>query len=753
MTSSPDQVTRRPAPPPFWASLLLCSLVTAAFGYLRLYVFHDRIFPLSSSLPLLLCLWNRDLRLLYGMSLAFSAMTLAKVFMVSPDTRASTFDSFTITSQLLNIWVVAAAIHRVIRLTSRLRNKRAQLEKLNSELGSSNKELSVSNEELAAREEEISRQNEELQSQTEELEQQAEELRQQAEEMEQQSADLHETNAELSRREKGMQTLLESGRWLRSDQDEKSVMNGICQAALQILGGEVHAAAVVDSDHGVTRLQGDAGFGLNGAVSSDYPFEQSFAYLVLERGETAYLEDVLERSDLQLPRPATGRPLRSVLGTPIWLEGKPVAVLVMYSRDPRNWTQQEFQIAEWLAAQAALTLHALRFQQELEVKRHEAEEASVQKTRFLAAVSHDVRTPANAIGLLSELIERMAVDPEKVKQVPALARSLSDNARALIDLVSDVLDLAKFDSGQVDLQISDFPLSSLVQAEVSQAEPAATKKGLHLSSSLPEQEVWLRTDRMKLARILSNLLGNAVKFTEAGQVVLAGEATADGFELRVTDTGVGIPDNQLPHIFDEFYQLRNPERDREKGAGLGLAICTRLLDSLGCKVTVSSKLNVGTTFAVLLPHALLTPGDEVPRSAGQTDEGAAVSSASPLAGLNILLVEDHHVTRRAMAQLLAAEGAVVSEARTGKEALHFLSHGLHDVMLLDLNLPDIDGSEVLKSLKTNRPARLKRVLAVSGDVRPERVEEVKLLGADNLIPKPLSIERILEGIEGAEAAR
>lgn len=749
MTSSPNRAVRQSAPPPFWLSLLLCSLVTVGFGYLRLYVFHDRIFPLSSALPLLLCLWNRDLRLLYGMSVAFSVMTMAKVFMVGAAVRASTFDGFTIASQLLNIWVVAAAIHRMLRLTQRLRSKRAQLEKLNLELESSNEELSASNEELAAREEEISRQNEELQSQTEELEQQAEELRQQAEEMEQQSADLQETNGELARREKGMQTLLESGRWLRSDPDEKAFMSGICQAAIQILGGDINAAAVVDNHEGMTRLQGDAGFGLNGAVASDYPFEQSFAYLVLERGETAYLEDILERPDLQLPRPAAGRPLRSVLGTPIWLEGKPVAVLVMYSRDPRNWTRQEFQVAEWLAAQAALTLHALRFQQELEVKRREAEEASIQKTRFLAAVSHDVRTPANAIGLLSELIERMAVDPEKVKQVPALAKSLSDNARSLIDLVSDVLDLAKFDSGQVDLQISDFPLSSLIQAEVNQALPPATKKGLRISSSLPAGEIWLRTDRMKLARILSNLLGNAVKFTEAGEVTLAGEMTPDGFELRVTDTGIGIPDNQLPHIFDEFYQLRNPERDREKGTGLGLAICNRLLDSLGCKVTVSSKVNIGTTFTVLLPQVLLTPGDEVPRPAREAPE---VTLSSPLSGLHILLVEDHHVTRRAMAQLLTAEGAAVSEARTGKEALHFLSHGMHDVMLLDLNLPDIDGSEVLKSLKMARPARLKRVLAVSGDVRPERVEEVKLLGADNLIPKPLSIDRIVTGLEGLEAA-
>jgi signal transduction histidine kinase len=749
ISTSPIERSRFAKTPPFWLSLLLCVAATAFLGYMRLFAYSDKSFPVSAALPLMLCLWNRDVKLLYGMSFVISIISAVRIFWMSPNHDADvSFNVLSMLAQLVNIWLVAGVLHGLLNTLKRLRKKRYQLEQLNLDLETSNTALSASNEELASREEEITRQNEELQNQTEELERQSEELRQQAEELERQSLHLHESNAELARRELGMQTLLESGRWLRNDKDERLVMSGICQAAIQVMGSDAHAAAVVENEDGMTCIRGEAG--LTGAVVAGFPYPLSFSSLVQERCQTAYVEDVRERPDLFLPHPSGDRPLLSVLGTPILLEGKCVAVLEIYCERPRAWTAQEFQVAEWLSAQASLTLQALRFQQALLVKQREAENASVQKTRFLAAVSHDVRTPANAIGLLSELVERLAVDPEKVKQVPALARSLSTNARSLVELVSDVLDLTRFDSGHVDLQVSDFPLASLVNAEISQATPAAARKGLRLAGLMPPEEVWLRTDRMKLARVLSNLLGNAVKFTESGSVEMHCERTPGGLEIRVEDTGVGIPEEQLPHIFDEFFQLQNPERDREKGAGLGLAICSRLLDTLGCKVSVTSRVGVGTTFTVVIPKALLVPVADMPRQVVVHQQGDLFESASsPLVGLHILLVEDHFITRRTMSQLLTAEGAVVSEAATGREALHFLAHGLHDVMLLDLNLPDIDGSEVLKSLCGQRPERLKKILVVSGDVRAERIEEVKSLGADNLIPKPLSIDRILEGINEA----
>ena len=241
-------------------------------------------------------------------------------------------------------------------------------------------------------------------------------------------------------------------------------------------------------------------------------------------------------------------------------------------------------------------------QRELDLRRREAEEASVRKTRFLAAVSHDIRTPANAISLLAELIRRTATNPALAADVPELALELHGSAISLVNLLSDVLDIARFDSDKVDLQESEFSLAGLLADEQKQLLPLARQKGISLEVIAPSDPLVLRTDRIKLARILGNLVGNAIKFTDAGGVRLEAHRDDNGTVLiSVSDTGVGIPAESLTHIFDEFFQLRNPERDRAKGSGLGLTICKRLVDAMGAKLDVQSTPGKGSTFTVTLP--------------------------------------------------------------------------------------------------------------------------------------------------------
>ncbi len=247
-------------------------------------------------------------------------------------------------------------------------------------------------------------------------------------------------------------------------------------------------------------------------------------------------------------------------------------------------------------------------QRELDMRRREAEEANVRKTRFLAAVSHDIRTPANAISLLAELVRRTASNPALAGEVAELARELHASSNALVNLLSDVLDIARFDSGKVELQESEFSLLSLLEEEHRHLLPLAREKGLDFRCAPPPQPVWLRADRIKLARVLGNLIGNAIKFTERGQVRLESEHLADGrLRIRVTDTGIGIAPEHLRHIFDEFFQLRNPERDRNKGTGLGLTICKRLVDAMGGALDVQSVAERGSAFTVTLPADVILP--------------------------------------------------------------------------------------------------------------------------------------------------
>ena len=726
-----------------WLSLTVTTVAVVLVAWLRLIVFPERLVPLSYGLPLLLCLWNRSLFQLYGMAVIFSFMAMGKRLLLIPEDDDAVFALTALAMQLISIWIVVGVIHALLSARERIMQKNMLLSQANLELEASNEELAASNEELATREERIAAQNEELQSQTEELEQQAEELRQQAEELEQQGRDLQHANEEMLRRERGLHTLLQSGRWFSGELEKQAVMNAVCEAAVQVLGEDVHAAAVAEEQHGRLSFLGHWGFGPSAMIDRSIRFSESSAALVMECGKTAFLEDLHLRPDVQLPQPVTGRPLRSVLSSPIWIEGQPVAAVEVYSHHARQWTEEQFRVIEWLAAQCALSLQAIRFQHELELKRRDAEEASVQKTRFLAAVSHDVRTPANAISLLADLMDRTASDPKRVHEVAEMARDLRSNARSLVELVSDVLDLARFDAGRLDLEVSDFPLDSLIRAEIKQAMPLAHAKGLRLAAVLPEQSVWLRTDRVKLSRVLSNLIGNAVKFTESGHVEVRCEVQQDQqVQLHVTDTGVGISTDQLPRIFDEFYQLRNPERDRSKGTGLGLAICKRLVEGIGCSVSARSIIGRGTTFTVTIPDGLVVPAQRRESLAHSSDAAENVS----LAGLRILLVEDHDMTRRAVAQLLADAGAIVSQARTGREGLHLLAHGPHHVILLDLMLPDMDGADVLKQVQADRPRELRAILVISGDVREARAEEVRRLGACELVPKPVSAPHLLRTI-------
>jgi PAS domain S-box-containing protein len=247
-------------------------------------------------------------------------------------------------------------------------------------------------------------------------------------------------------------------------------------------------------------------------------------------------------------------------------------------------------------------------QRELDARRREAEEGSVRKTRFLAAVSHDIRTPANAISLLAELIRRTASNPAMASEVPTLAEELHGSAMSLVNLLGDVLDVARFDSGKIDIQESEFSLGDLLAEEFRRLQPLAREKGVAMEYAPPPEPIYLRADRIKLSRVVGNLLGNAIKFTERGSVRVDASRTAAGWaQVCVTDTGVGIAPEHQANIFDEFFQLRNPERDRNKGTGLGLTICKRLVDAMGGTIAVRSTPGAGSTFTVAVPSAGALP--------------------------------------------------------------------------------------------------------------------------------------------------
>jgi signal transduction histidine kinase len=240
--------------------------------------------------------------------------------------------------------------------------------------------------------------------------------------------------------------------------------------------------------------------------------------------------------------------------------------------------------------------------QELDRLRRIAEEASSRKTQLLASVSHDIRTPLTTIDLIADLILRSADNPALAAQLPDLVKRLRRNTLSLADLVSALVDISSLDAGRISVRNSEFSLNELLLEECERLSPLAQAKGLRLATEAPEPPVRLLTDRVKLTRVLSNLVGNAIKFTETGGVTVTATLTAErSLLMRVSDTGVGMLRQNLARIFDEYGQLGNPERDGNKGWGLGLAICRRLIGVMGGEITVESEPGRGTTFSVHLP--------------------------------------------------------------------------------------------------------------------------------------------------------
>jgi signal transduction histidine kinase len=259
---------------------------------------------------------------------------------------------------------------------------------------------------------------------------------------------------------------------------------------------------------------------------------------------------------------------------------------------------------------------------ELERRRQEAEDSSSRKSRLLASVSHDMRSPLHALSLTAELIQHTADEQTAAGEISELAQLLQKNALGLADLVSDVLDISSIDSGRSELHEIEFSLDELMNEQCRRMGPLAEAKHLALSCQPSSKTIWVRTDRLKLARILNNLIANAVKFTKAGSITLTSELTDDAVVIRVRDTGIGISGQDLDRVFDEFSQIHDRENGRAKGWGLGLAICRRLIDLLGGAITVESQLGVGTTFGVHLPSACVV---SKPHSAMQTS--TALSNA------------------------------------------------------------------------------------------------------------------------------
>lgn len=371
-----------------------------------------------------------------------------------------------------------------------------------------------------------------------------------------------------------------------------------------------------------------------------------------------------------------------------------------------------------------------------------AEEASRQKSQFLSAVSHDLRTPVNALCLQAEwLMKLLAGQVRSEAELVNVATDIRHASTNLRDLVNDLLELNVLDAGAPDSRPTTFLLDEWLEGLLAPLKLTAQAKGLGFTWQVDRPGRVIRGDRTKLGRVLVNLVGNAVKFTQRGGVKIEAGAGPDGwFSLSVTDTGPGVPKDKLARIFDEFAQLRNPERDRTKGTGLGLAICRRLVQGAGGRLRVSSRLGRGSRFVALYPPEHLPNLDETPSSVLRPK--AALPPVKSTRG-HVLLVEDDPFSRRSLSRLIEREGFAIQCVESGVDAIEAINREVPSLVLLDLMLPGMDGTEVLRQLRQRYTREELPVVILSGDVLSGRTAELQALDVNGMLAKPIELDELL----------
>lgn len=710
-------------------TLAVGSLVVG-WAFLRLWLVRESLMPLTFVVPMMVCVWTQRRWHLWLMAIAFAILGFVKAYWLIPEMTFTTqARHMYFGGTLFNIAAGALVIHLIMSLRDRLEARNAVVEQQNSE--------------LQTQTEELSQQNEEIRSQAEELAQQTEEIESQAEELQRQNEDLHETNARLAGREELLQAILQS---TRAPSQRRKLLDDVCKRALSVLGAPADALLILEQDESKASLhiRAVARHETLPPMPHTWPMAQSLAQVVLKENRTAYVDDLNARPDLAAPFAQDGA-VRSMLATPLCVDGEAAGVVMAVSRDVNHWSNDQFRLIEWVAAQCCLIIEGLNWQNALEKRTAEVEAANKAKDHFLAMLSHELRTPLTPVLAAASSMEQDKSLPESVRNnLGVIRRNVAVQSR----LIDDLLDLTRLSRGKLELHQQRVAVQTLLDetAAVVASDLAARQQTLNVQSTLPD-DAEFEGDGPRIQQVIWNLLKNAIKFSPQHATIYLRADLADEGRARISvaDSGIGIDTSDHEVIFRPFEQtLDARRRTGNQGLGLGLCIAKAIVEMHGGTIGVKSDgLGRGATFTVELP--LFAGAEETPRII-DAKGNELKASANPL---KVLVVEDHADTAELFVQILDGQGFAVSHAGDVASSVEHARNSRFDMVVSDVGLPDGTGMDVIRKLKEIQPEL--RGICLSGFGMEADLRASSDAGFDEHLVKPVDAADLIAAVSRVAA--